>query len=150
MGSARRYCQYDGIWSGTQPSCIGMEIFFFLHIGHVMSVKHVINYINVIYSKSNFEIPSWRLSSQYFIPELCECYSSINNLQLGFDFSKLPLQNSSPFLQIRLTPPVETLARLSLEIKTTLKATRYEYLATHEMKFKQIGFEPENLLFTFV
>uniref|UniRef100_A0AAZ3Q759 CUB and Sushi multiple domains 2 n=1 Tax=Oncorhynchus tshawytscha TaxID=74940 RepID=A0AAZ3Q759_ONCTS len=22
VGSARRYCQYDGIWSGTQPSCI--------------------------------------------------------------------------------------------------------------------------------
>ncbi|XP_031645143.1 LOW QUALITY PROTEIN: CUB and sushi domain-containing protein 1 [Oncorhynchus kisutch] len=22
VGSARRYCQYDGVWSGTQPSCI--------------------------------------------------------------------------------------------------------------------------------
>ena len=23
VGSTRRYCQYDGTWSGTQPSCIG-------------------------------------------------------------------------------------------------------------------------------
>lgn len=23
VGSVRRYCQYDGTWSGTQPSCIG-------------------------------------------------------------------------------------------------------------------------------
>lgn len=26
VGSARRYCQYDGTWSGTQPSCIGQEL----------------------------------------------------------------------------------------------------------------------------
>uniref|UniRef100_A0A671RXC0 CUB and sushi domain-containing protein 1-like n=1 Tax=Sinocyclocheilus anshuiensis TaxID=1608454 RepID=A0A671RXC0_9TELE len=25
VGSARRYCQYDGTWSGTQPSCIGQK-----------------------------------------------------------------------------------------------------------------------------
>lgn len=23
VGSARRFCQSDGSWSGTQPSCIG-------------------------------------------------------------------------------------------------------------------------------
>lgn len=28
VGSARRYCQYDGTWSGTQPSCIGTFIMF--------------------------------------------------------------------------------------------------------------------------
>ncbi|MEQ2175707.1 hypothetical protein GOODEAATRI_020581 [Goodea atripinnis] len=27
VGSARRYCQYDGTWSGTQPSCIGKLLF---------------------------------------------------------------------------------------------------------------------------
>lgn len=26
VGSNRRYCQYDGTWSGTQPSCIGKII----------------------------------------------------------------------------------------------------------------------------
>lgn len=26
VGSTRRYCQYDGTWSGTQPSCIGMGL----------------------------------------------------------------------------------------------------------------------------
>lgn len=30
VGSARRYCQYDGTWSGTQPSCIG-ELHILLH-----------------------------------------------------------------------------------------------------------------------
>ena len=25
VGSTRRYCQYDGTWSGTQPSCIGED-----------------------------------------------------------------------------------------------------------------------------
>lgn len=26
VGSTRRYCQYDGTWSGTQPSCIGNSL----------------------------------------------------------------------------------------------------------------------------
>lgn len=32
VGSARRYCQYDGTWSGTQPSCIGqLQVYFSFH-----------------------------------------------------------------------------------------------------------------------
>uniref|UniRef100_A0A3Q0R2C4 Sushi domain-containing protein n=1 Tax=Amphilophus citrinellus TaxID=61819 RepID=A0A3Q0R2C4_AMPCI len=31
VGSARRYCQYDGTWSGTQPSCIGKYVCFSIY-----------------------------------------------------------------------------------------------------------------------
>uniref|UniRef100_A0AAQ4QYC2 CUB and Sushi multiple domains 2 n=1 Tax=Gasterosteus aculeatus aculeatus TaxID=481459 RepID=A0AAQ4QYC2_GASAC len=64
VGSTRRYCQYDGTWSGTQPSCIGKAMVSPLTLRHDMPFCFLL-----LLNHFNATFRGW--SESFFLSVIC-------------------------------------------------------------------------------
>lgn len=81
VGSARRYCQYDGTWSGTQPSCISKLLVYSCIYGknHVIILRF--DWIN----------PQYEIYNTHFL--LMTCIIWTYNTVITFEQLVQHLQN---------------------------------------------------------